>query len=359
MMQKRWKTPFLATILLLSFLWVAESAWAMLRIQSQIPVSVQLFGYSGLSEILLGEAELAAGQSHTVEGTYRGLAILTPAGGPSFPVLLGEETTTLLFEDAAGPPSFPGSRSNTSFYAMLTGGQQEDGEADEFARLMLQAKDLLESSYAIRSTAEAAAKSAEFYSFVGEHYRDLRHSDMVRRLVAQSLMMLEYVDYHVAGAPAGDIAIRHRQAIVEGVAGWLEVLGPHMSSGEIVDFCVLFYYRRGMVAMAGNIVERFRDIASCPGVEDLARQIPADTLLTNAEKTASVRLSALKGEKIFAFVSENCAVSMVEAVLTARRLAQQGNVAHLIVVPREPLSESHLAMNSMVSNGAMLFVTDQ
>jgi hypothetical protein len=119
----------------------------------------------------------------------------------------------------------------------------------DFAHLMIQAKDLLKSSSSVRTVEELTAKKKEFHEFVRKNYESLKHSDMVRRLIAQYFMMHEYVDYHTEGAPAADIRIQYQKEVVNGVGNWLETLKPHLQQQEILNYIVSLYYDRSMVTL--------------------------------------------------------------------------------------------------------------
>lgn len=161
-------------------------------------------------------------------------------------------------------PVFIGSPVNGYFYRRLTGSQSTH-QGYAFANLMLEAKNLLESSYTIKTIPELSAKKKEFLQFVGKHFLQLRHSDMVMRLIAQYFMMLEYVDYHVKGAPPTDIQKRYQSEVLSGVKNWLALLTPHLPKYEVLNYCVGLYYRRSMVTLAAKIIDNFRESAFCPG----------------------------------------------------------------------------------------------
>lgn len=188
---------------------------------------------------------------------------------------------------------------------------------------MVQAKQLLESTHSIHTIEELTTKKKEFHDFVHDNYQSLKHSDMVRRLIAQYFMMHEYVNYHVEGAPAADIKIKYHQAIINGVENWLKILKPHIPEHEILNYCVSLYYNRSMVTVASLIIENFRDVAYCLGVENKIFSFPEDLLVTDANGNKGRRLKQFKGNKIVAFVSDDCPVSMVETVNKARTLIEQ------------------------------------
>jgi hypothetical protein len=114
-----------------------------------------------------------------------------------------------------------------------------------------------------------------------------------------------------------------------------------------------------MVTIAALIAENFQSAAYCPGVEKETWSFPKDLLVTEANGHGERPLGTIKGEKIFAFVSDDCPVSMVATVIKARQLAGQNKVVRLIVAPLQQLTETHLLMNRMVGNGSMLYIDDE
>ena len=345
-------------ILLVLLFAVCESSWSAIVIRSQSSVDIQLIGYDGLAESSLYKGTIAAKGNQKINTAYRGLALLQFAEGQGYPVLIGEESYTLDIADPAEPPVFAGSQANEFLYRLLTG-KATEGQQDDFAQLMVQAKQLLESTYPIRTVGELTAKKEEMHTFVRNHYQSLRHSDMVRRLIGQYFMMHEYVDYHIEGAPATDIQERYQQAVVDGVASWLEILHPHIPEHTVMNYCLSLYYERSMVTLDSLITEKFNDVAYCPGVEKETWIFPDDLHVTGADGREDKELGTIKGEKMIAFVSDDCPVSMVATVIKARQMAEQDKGSQLIVAPLQQLSDTLLAMEKMVSNGSMLFINDE
>jgi hypothetical protein len=353
-----YKTLLAAGLIVVSVLGRGESSWAAFVIHSHMAGSIELYGYNGLTDSSLFKGSISTGSYREIKTPYRGLALLVFESGQSYPVIIGDEPVTLKIINPDVPPAFTAGSENEFFYKALSGGNPA-GELYGFALLMLEAKQLLESSHAIHTIEDLAAKKKQMHDFVRIHYGNLKYSDMVRRLIAQYFMMHEYVDYHIEGAPATDIKIKYHQEIIHGVEKWLEILKDHLPDHEILNYCVsLYYYDRSMVALAVLIIENFRDVAYCPGDENKTFSFLEDLRLTDADRNKERRLNEFKGNKIIAFVSDDCPVSMVETVSKARKLSEQKEDVTLIVVPLQDLSEKHLAMNKLVSGGDMLFVND-
>lgn len=345
-------------IILASFL-TPSIVWAELSIQTQTAVEITLTGFDGLENLALFQGEIAKGLPREIDTPYRGLALLVFTSGQSYPLVIGDQPFVLSIIAPGKPPTFTGSGENDFLYRSLSGSKSASNEDYPFADLLLRSRDLLESTYTISTMAQLTAKKKELNAFVARHYPKLAHSDMVRRLMAQSFMMHEYVDYHAAGEPATAFQKKYQKEVLDAVGGWLKTLSPHIPENEIVNACVDFYYDRSMVAIASQIIARFPDEAICPGTAGATFHLPDDLTVTDAQRTWQGKLVDLKGEKTIALVSEDCPVSMVEAVVKARELARQKAAIPLIVAPIQELSDTHLAMAKMIRDEKILFLDDE
>jgi len=352
------KNLIISFLLILSVLAAPVPIWAGLVIQSQTAIEIELIGYNSLSESFIFKDDLAAGSKREIDSLYRGLALLVFSVGQSYPVIVGDESFTLKITNSAEPPSFAGSAENDSFYKSLLSNDPVPSQY-HFTLLMIQAKQLLESSHSIRTMQELTAKKKEFHDFVGKYYQSLKNSDMIKRLVAQYFMFHEYVDYHTKGAPAADIRVQYQKEVLNGVGSWLAILKPHIPEQEVLNCCVSLYYNRSMVSLAALIIENFRDHAHCLGEAKEAFSFPDDLRVIEADDNKERKLVDFIGKKIIAFVSEDCPVSLVETVVKARKQARQKENVPVIVAPLEPLSDTHLAMAKMIRNGNMFFINDE
>lgn len=334
----------------------AAHALASFVIQAQEAVSLEIRGYKGLADTSLFAGELSPGVKQSINTSYRGLALLVFEKGQQYPVILGERSFVLKIENLGTLPSFTGSDENDFFYNLLTG-IEPVGVRYDFPLLMIEAKQLLESTHSIHTVKELQAMKERFHAFATTHYQDLQRSNMLMRLIAQYFMMHEYVDYKVQGDPAAAIRVHYEEAVMDGMGSWLRVLKPHIPQHEILNYCVSLYYNRSMVTLASRGIEKFHEIAYCPGVEKKTIDFPPDLNLTDSSGSKKT-LQELDGRKVITFVSDDCPVSMVETVVEARRLVQQPDTT-LIVFPLQQLSKHHLAMRRMVSGGNMLFVDDE
>ena len=338
-----------------------KSTTSQVTIHSEAATAIELLGYDGLASYTLFKGNIGPADSYKIDMPYYGLGMVTFPQGQSYPVILGGTSFSIKIDTPSDPPLFSNSQENDFLYSHLLDKESHLKKSEkntQFAQLMIQAKQLLESSQSIDSTKELTAKRNEFHEFVREHYNRLRYSDMVRQLIAQYFMMHEYVNYHVEGAPAADIRGHYQQAVVNGVGSWLELLKSHIPEHEILNYCVSLYYNRSMVTLASLIVRNFQGVAYCPGVEKKTFSFPDDLLLTGADGNRTLQLGELKGKKLIAFVSNDCPVSMVETIIKARQLASQKKDV-LVVVPLQELSPKYLLINRMVSKGNMLFVNDE
>lgn len=327
---------------------------------SKIAIDFEVQGYCGLKTISIYQRSLAAGESLNVETPYYGLAMLIFSGGKKYPVIIGRQSSEVIITGPDEPSAFIGGDENELFYQLLSGSKSAD-KGNGFVGLMIQGKELLDSSSAIQSVEELHAEKVEFQEFVKNNYLELSRSDLLRRLIAQYFMMHEYVSYHIEGSGAGAIRERYQREVLAGVAAWLSLLKDRIPQNEILNYCVGLYYNRGMVTVASLIAESFRDIAYCEGENPNLSNLPAHLKLIGADGTAAGKLGDLKGEKMFSFVSSDCPVSMVMTVMKAREtVAVKGHKINrsIVVLPLEKLSVKHRAMSRNVSGSRMLFVDD-
>jgi len=352
-----YKTIFVTILIFVLHCLVSGSSWATLFVNSQTTVDIELSGYYGLTERILFRGGLSAGTTREIETSYQGLVLLVFSSGQSYSLILGNEPLSLKISRSNTLSSFAVDSENELFYRLLSGENCKTGQYP-FAQLLIQAKELLESSHDIHTTKELLAKKNEFHEFVSKHYEGLSHSDMIIRLIAQYFMMHEYVDYYIKGEPAANIRQQYQQAILNGVGNWIRILTPYIPDNEILNYCVSLYYNRSMVSLASLIITNYRDTAYCQGLEKQTFNFPNSVLVTDADNM-TMQLSDIKSIKIVSFVSEYCPVSMVKAVCKARQLANQKQRSVLIVAPLQKLSEKHLTIRKMVSGGNILFINDE
>ncbi|MCK5517326.1 MAG: hypothetical protein KAI39_10660 [Desulfobulbaceae bacterium] len=197
--------------------------------------------------------------------------------------------------DPAAVPVISGSNANNALYKALKDKTPIPAKYP-FAALMIQAKDLLESSHSIKTVQDLTAKRKEFQEFVKKHYPQLRSSDMVRRLIGQYFMMHEYVAYHEQKEAINAKRITHQQAVLSGVGAWLELLQPLIPKQETVNYCVSLYYNRSMVTLAHRIVEHYPEDAFCAGIEQEKFTFPSDLDIIKAEGKEKISLGDFKSD---------------------------------------------------------------
>jgi len=281
----------------LVLLWLPTTSWATLTIYTQTPINITLTGFDGLNNFPLFQGKITTENPQEIDTPYRGLALLGFAGGQSYPVIIGEAPFVLQITSPGTPPSFADSGENEFLYRSLAGHEAASDKAYPFANVLLAARSLLESTYPITTMAQLTAKKNELTGFVTQNFQHLRHSDMVRRLMAQSLMMHEYVSYHAEREPATAIQQQYQQEVTGAVSGWLKALSPYIPADEIINASVACYYDRSMVTMASLIIDHFPDEAICPGEPDMTYPLPQDLRVTNAHGKQQGDVGRIKRQK--------------------------------------------------------------
>lgn len=142
-----------------------------------------------------------------------------------------------------------------------------------------------------------------------------------------------------------------------GVSSWLNVLASHIPKQGIANYCVSLYYNRSMVTLASVIIDTFKESAYYLG--ETAENLSFPDKMPIMGRRQAMEFGTIKGEKLVAFVSKQCPVSMVAAVSKARKMANEKQASPLIIAPLEKLSDRHLAMSRRIRNGQLLFVDDE
>jgi hypothetical protein len=259
---------------------VAEPCLGQSRlvIHAKTSSAFELQGYAGLETISLYHGTLAAGKSLNMETPYNGLAMLIFSGGQKYPVLIGRKSSEVIITSPDEQPSFADGDENQLFYQLLSGEKPVD-KGNGFARLMIQGKELINSSSSIQTVKELLNKKVEFQEFVEKNYPELSHSDLLGRLVSQYFMIHEYVRYHQEGSSAEDIRSRYQQEVLAGVRSLLAFLQNDIPENELLNYIIGLYYNRGMVSLASFIAGNFREIAYCNGEKPELSDFPANLKL--------------------------------------------------------------------------------
>ncbi len=335
---------------------IPESAVADIIVDSHLDGHVKLIGFNGLDSFTLSDKTIYKRTYSTINTQYTGLILLKLSTGQTYPIISSKKPITIKILAPELPPEFIDSDENEYFYSLLSGSTSQT-KSFRFPNLMITAKQLLESSYSIKTPQQLTEKKQEFQQFVIANYSLLKQSDMVRRLIAQSFMMHEYVDYHIEGQPATTIKTHYHNEILNCVRGWITALKETILSHEILNYCVSLYYDRSMISLAARIIHAYKDIAYCPGRDLKSIELPNELPLTTGNRNRQLKFGDIKGRKLIAFVSNECPASMVETVNTARQLHQKSDT-QVIVVPLQHLSDKHLSMSQLLSSGTLYFVDD-
>jgi len=107
-------------------------------------------------------------------------------------------------------------------------------------------------------------------------------------------MMLEYVSYHSAGTPVTSIAQKYRNVVIANVTDWITVLEQYIPQQEILNYCVGHYYNRSMITLASFIMEKFADIAYCPGEAVETFTLPDDLRILAPGKDTAEKMPISK-----------------------------------------------------------------
>ncbi|MBN2543885.1 hypothetical protein JXI42_13590 [bacterium] len=396
----------LSAILILAFLNTCNLEGSTLIFQSGRSLPLKLEGYDNFESFTIIDTSIDSGSSIKLTTDYDGFAIIKFFNSVQYPLIISQDTLSTYLHDPGEAPTVQNSPENEFMYGWLstyvqsrsnlftleqelstidslepeydqkeaeiriTQGQLEKQEellsasGFQYAKPLLQARLLNESTYGIKTLDELNEKREAFEHFVNNNYDILQHSDMLMELIKQYFMMHEYVSYLEEGSEdiKGSKKLQY-EYILSGVDDWVELLKGRIESREVVEFCAGLYYARSMVTQASRIFDHYRDefLLNDTGVKkylfERNEQFP-DLAYVDAEMESRVKLAQLKGEKIIAVISGSSLFSKVETIILARTLEENSNNVPIIFIPVEKLSNDHLLLDKMFA-GDLYFIHDE
>jgi len=374
----------------------AQQENATIAIKSNNSVTVELIGFEGLKEKSLMPLVEIQNNTIKIQKNYIGLALLRFSTRQIYPIYLNGKDLTITIKDVNTKPTFSNNKENEFLYQWLgsylelgadkrllndSAGQlisndlfineikQQQIVIDEKliakkeilnsieykgVKALLQARLLNESTGVISNLSDLTEKKIEYQKFISENFKYLYHSDMLISMCRQYLMMNEYV------------ALQKDAMYLEinnDVKVWIDLLLPKIEAKETVAFMMNIFYNRGMVSMAGSILQNNRKILNRKvyrisyGVESIYKigyQFQ-EIKVTDESNKINWDLSNYKDYKIISLVEGNDVVSKVSAIKLARDLNESLKEIPIIILPKNSLTTSHYSLNKAVDRTFYFF----
>ncbi len=148
---------FIRLPLCIAAAWACGPAHAGVVASSDVDIKIRLVGFAVLEEKPIFSGDIKAQSSIEMDTLYHGLALLVFEGGQTYPAIIGDGPVSLHISDPGSLPVFTPGSENEFFYRKLSGESTGAGQFD-FALLMIEAKQLLDSSSAIRKSLQKRRK---------------------------------------------------------------------------------------------------------------------------------------------------------------------------------------------------------
>ncbi len=246
---------------------------------------------------------------------------------PFYPELVAEKTRLELLEQSY----------NKSLY----------DSSGLFSATLLLARELMETSYGIRTQAELNNRKAAFLEFIKANLKTLRHSDMLQQLARQYVMMNEYI----SGNQYNDY-----DQIIKDIDDWIKYFGKHIGNKETVEFFMNFYAGRSMFSMAGKIANRYPEVIIC--------KVKLKKIKTKGQTFSELDVKLSKGSdnsvklknipsthKILYFYKDDCIASLVQNVMLYRYISSKTYNIPAITVFQEGAASKNIELLGKISPG--------
>lgn len=218
---------------------------------------------------------------------------------PVYPILLSEKAKLDMMKN-----SYNKSLIDSSFY---------------FAAKLLLAKELIETTYGIRTQDELKDRKSAFLEFIKSNLKILKHSDMLQQFGSQYVMMNEYV---VTGQS------NHYEQVINDVDKWVKYFGKEIGTKPIVEFFMNAYAGRSMLGMAGRISSAYSKEVACKvnlkKLNSKGKSFAEIDVKLSKRSSNTVKLKSIPSSyKILYFYKDNCPVALVQNIILSRYMSSK------------------------------------
>jgi len=343
---------------------------------------ITVTGFSGMREEKLAEMTMNSEGVAKYSGDYQGFLLLEIENKGLFPVILEQNQVTFSL-DEKGFPRFTDrensrlyealNRKNTSehkrmtlrenlsyfrendpYYPVLKRKQKEldsvkvnyesgiMNEKSSLAGLIMQGRQVIESTYGIRTKEQLDERKKAMLDFLSANYKQLYHSDIFRQTAFQYAMMNEYV------AKSRE---EHYKYVIADIKDWIDRLNGKLTPEEITGFFLEMAVGRRMISLGSVILENYAGYTGCTVKNVPATKhgvFPDITLHLWKSKETGMPLSKLgEGKKLLIFYDEDCVFCLPAHVRMMNLLennAQSINVITVFTGKKSPVELEELEL---------------
>jgi hypothetical protein len=348
-----------------------QSSTIELSLPAAAGQEISVFGYDGFQTDTLPRIKLDSLGAGKVRMKYRGFILIKLPGGQQYPLIVNNKKTFFGLRNMDVLPEFRDDAENRFLYYYLTikgrtarqselldesltfitdndtsrnGLMKEKVMLEEekkklvkifadsskyLAAVILQAKSLMETTYGINSREELKESKDAFFSFILDHFGELRHTDMLQQMAAQFMMMNEYVKW--------DHDFPFEKGVISDVGVWIDKIGNRIPPDDIVNYFLRFYLGRSMVSLSGTITFSYNEYLKCPAKKTSqphAKEINGTfDIRHSSDPKLEISLDKMMGNnKVLFFYKEGCPACIVEQIMLNRRLREQQSTVPYITV---------------------------
>lgn len=323
--------------------------------------SVSVMGYNYFDYDTIGSAKLDENGYAAINHNYKGFALITISNTKQYPIILNAASNTLNIISDEKVPVFENDVENNLLFRYLIAKDNilrktmaveeslnnfQEGDpvyavilsekaklemtknvyaknltdsAQYFASTLMLAKELMETTYNIKTYDELNDRKASFIDFIKSNLKTLRHSDMLQQLGSQYVMMNEYV---VIGQN------NHYEQVLKDVDDWVKAFGKEIGTKPIVEFFMNAYAGRSMLGMAGRVAANYQKEISCKvNIKKVSSKdknfADIDIRLSKGSANTAKLKSIPSSYKILYFFKNDCPAALVQNVILSRYMSSK------------------------------------
>jgi len=385
------------TVLFISVKGYSQSSELKIRFPSEAGAKAMITGYNYLKNDTIGMIDLNTQGEGVLKHNYIGFALITVAGTRQYPIIINKGYTTIELIPGSKTPKFGNCKDNAFLYRTLIAKEElmrkrmtidealesfddndpfrksliaekeklstkeislnkniKDSSVFYVSALLMQAKELMETTYGIKTEAELKDRKNAFLTFINKNIKTLRYSDMIQQLAGQYVMMNEYV---IIGQN------NHYNQVLVDVEDWIKKFGKSIGSKQIAEHFMNIYAGRSMYGVAGRIAERFHKETACK-INTKTFELKGDkkSIIIEAEIKNSkagdntIKLKNIPSQyKILIYHSNKCSASYVQNIMLSRYTREKMIQVPVITVFVEGESQDALSRFSKIKPDAFYY----
>jgi len=225
-----------------------------------------------------------------------------------------------------------------------------------FSAKLLMAKNLIESTYEVKTLADINNLKITIMDFVKKNIEILKNSDMLQKLVLQYILINE----HPIASQQSDL----KTQVLRDLTLWVKQIGRIVGNKAIINFFIKYYNERNLFVISTKLSEYFYKEATCKCDFDLKhydKNISITNLNVNVSNQKGIVIpfkDIISEYKILHFYDDNCPATISQNITLSNYIASKNIQIPVITIIKENPEEFSVNLLSQIKKGPFYYIQD-